>query len=53
MEIREMAKSASTIPVAKRIGKLRNESDEYRKNRAIDRQAREKMSIYKNKIMKL
>ena len=53
MEIREMAQSASKIPVATRIGKLRAESDEYRKNRAIATQAREKTRFYKNKIMKL
>lgn len=53
MEIREMARSAARIPVGKRVASLRKESDEYRKQRAIEKQAREKSSLYKNKIMKL
>lgn len=52
-EIGKLARSALSIPVAKRIGVLKGESDESRKQRSIARQAREKVILYKNKIMKL
>ena len=52
-EIREMARSASKIPVASRIGKLRKESEEHKEDRELANAVREKTRLYKHKIMKL
>jgi hypothetical protein len=53
LEIREMARSTSKIPVASRIGKLRKESEEVRRDRELAKAVREKTRVYKHKIMKL
>lgn len=51
--IKEIAYSAMKVPVAKRIGALRKESEETRRDRALARDVREKTTLYKNRIMKL